>query len=82
MRSLIVESILNKQRANESEPKNEFKSKVEIGKTIQFNWWSMYGKGSGVKRIIKGITRDGKPLVKFNSYNNWLIEWAEIEDIY
>jgi len=82
MRSLIVESILNKQRAKESEPKNEFKSKVEIGKTIQFNWWSMYGKGSGVKRIIKGIARDGKPLVKFNSYNNWLIEWAEIEDIY
>lgn len=82
MRSLIVESILNKQRANESMPKNEFKSKVEIGKTIQFNWWSMYGRGSGVKRIIKGINHEGKPLVKFNSYNNWQIEWSEIEDIY
>jgi len=52
MRSLIVDKILDKKRNSKAEAEgiSEFKDKIEIGKTIHFNWWSFYGRGSNVKR--------------------------------
>lgn len=82
MRSLIIERKLEQQRKGDNPYIEEFKDKVQVGSTIEFNWWSMYGRGSGVKRIIRDIDSEGRPLVKFNGYNNWKIEWTEIEDIW
>ena len=84
MRHLIVEKRMDKRRSStaEAEGISNFKNKIEIGKTIEFSWWSMYGSGSNVKRIIKDVTHDGKPLVRFQGWGSWQIEFHEINDIY
>ena len=69
MRSLIIERKLEQQRKGDNPCIEEFKDKVQVGSTIEFSWWDMYGRGSGVKRIIRDIDSEGRPLVKFPSHD-------------
>ena len=83
MRHLIVEKIMEKRRNSdaETEGKAQFKHQIAVGKTIYFSWWSMYGSGTNVKRKIIGVTFDGKPLVRFQGWGSWQIEWHEINEV-
>ena len=80
MKELLIESKLNRQRLNESEFKSKWSDQIQIGNTIEFTWWDLYGKGREVRKI-KNISFNGKPIVKFQG-GDWVIEWVEIKQIY
>jgi hypothetical protein len=73
MKDLIIQKQLERIRANER------KQTFEIGQTINFKWWDLYGSGKATRKII-AKTPKGKPVVKFQS-GNWVIEWNEILNI-
>lgn len=73
MKDLIIQKQLERIRTNER------KETFEIGQTINFKWWDLYGSGKATRKIINK-TPKGKPVVKFQS-GNWVIEWNEILNI-
>tara|TARA_R110000751_G_scaffold113783_1_gene212926 strand:+ start:1428 stop:1652 length:225 start_codon:yes stop_codon:yes gene_type:complete len=74
MKELIINNYLKSVRIN------EFKQEFEIGNTIDFKWWDLYGRGKATRKIIDK-TYEGKPIVRFNG-GHWIIEWNEIKTIY
>jgi len=73
MKDLIIQKQLERIRANER------KQTFEIGQTINFKWWDLYGSGKATRKIIDTDSK-GRPVVKFQS-GNWVIEWNEILNI-
>lgn len=46
MKDLIVQKQLERIRTNET------KQTFEIGQTINFKWWDLYGSGKAIRKII------------------------------
>jgi|TARA_R110002050_G_scaffold138532_1_gene262294 hypothetical protein len=80
VKQVLIEKVLFKQRLNDAELKPEWLELVQIGSTIEFTWWDLYGKGREVRKI-KDVSPSGKPIVKFQG-GDWVIEWVEIKQIY
>ena len=75
----MKEFLINKQL--ERIRKNETTQEFEIGQTIHFKWWDLYGSGKATRKIIDTDYK-GRPKVRFNGIGGWIIEWNEIINIY